>query len=206
MDPITLSMALVDFIPVILCAVVMLFQIRIFRTRMQPFFHILFILGAFLLVAGGTLKALWKLLLALKIGDYQLLSDQFLPVSGTAFVLLAIAAICMVTGTKRSEKQFAFMAASRIPFIAMMFFGMTGWYMSLAVLSFRLKKKGAGGLFIAAWIIMSGTSVLSAKFDNGQSIMHWVAEGANILVQILLLSGTSAIHKALVEQDMPCNP
>ena len=200
MNDITLSMALVDFIPVIVCAASVMIQIRVFRAKMQTLFYVLFVLGGIMLVAGGVLKALWKLLYALELGDFQLLSDQFLPVSGAAFVLLAVASIRMLIGSGRSGYQYAFMASSRIPFIAMMFFGMTGWYMSLSVLSFRLKKKGIGLLFILAWIIMTVTSMFSTKFDSAQSAMHWIAEVINIFAQLMLLTGTIALRRALREE------
>ena len=53
------------------------------------------IAGSLLIFLGGFLKAIWKLLFTIGVGDYQLLSVSQFPLVAPGFLVLLIAVIIM---------------------------------------------------------------------------------------------------------------
>ncbi|MBR0385632.1 MAG: hypothetical protein IJI05_03700, partial [Erysipelotrichaceae bacterium] len=70
MKEFSIPMALVDFIPVILFLLATEILIKDLKGRINKFSFIIFAAGAFLVTSAGTLKALYKLLYAMNIGDF----------------------------------------------------------------------------------------------------------------------------------------
>lgn len=206
MNEITIPMALLDFLPVILCGFAVSIQIKDFCGRMLRDDFALFSAGAVMLVLGGFFKALWKLLFAFGICDYPALSEQFFPNQASAFVLLGYSSIHFLLNEKKSRRNAAYAGAvpvltTKIPFIVLMFWGMCCWYISLVIFAFRKHCKKAGIFIIAAWILMTSKSALGTRFDNTKGFMHWLAESANSIGQLFLLMGTISLHHSLAAES-----
>ncbi len=86
MEGFTLSLALVDAIPVLSFGISM----AIIATRFQS---PLFILGAGLSVAAGCCKVAWKLILGLTKKDLRWLNRPFVPMQAAGFALMILAVI-----------------------------------------------------------------------------------------------------------------
>lgn len=198
----SVTMALIDFIPVIFFVIATVILQHDLYNKMSK--------GAFALYAGGTIfvicagiyKAFWKLLYGAGICDFQLLSKCFMPMQSTGFALIAIGMIAMLIA-KQSNSNEKLYSVAAVPavfsgtmiFVAMMVFGVIVNCSALSVLSAKLKKKGLVVLFIVVIFGMLGMGYMSSK-DSMDPMMNWIAQGINCVSQGLYLLGVYLLHKA----------
>ena len=83
----TLSLAIVDAIPVLL------FAVAIIILGVKAAFSQLIMLGGFLIFLGGAIKVLWKVIVATKQKNVYWMYKQMGPVMGIGFLLLIIGCI-----------------------------------------------------------------------------------------------------------------
>jgi len=83
----TLSLAIVDAIPVLL------FAVAIIILGVKAAFSPLILLGGFLIFLGGAIKVLWKVIVATKQKNVYWMYKQMGPVIGIGFLLLIIGCI-----------------------------------------------------------------------------------------------------------------
>ena len=83
----TLSLAIVDAIPVLL------FAVAIIILGVKAAFSPLIMLGGFLVFLGGAIKVLWKVIVATKQKNVYWMYKQMGPVMGIGFLLLIIGCI-----------------------------------------------------------------------------------------------------------------
>lgn len=196
MNGITVTMAIVDYIPVILFFIAAIILLGDLYFKLSRSNYTLLASGTIMVFLAGTLKATWKILYALQICDYQTLDTCFFPMQGIGFLLFFIG----ILGMFQQKKQASLLSivpiyASNMPFIILQIIGCAGAQWALVIKSLQMKKKSAAILFIIAFIFMLAMGYLSAKFDDS-STMHWIAQCVNIVSQGALLSGTWILHKA----------
>jgi len=160
-----------------------------------------------MLVAGGFLKALWKLLYTMDIIDIQIFSEMFFPIQSMAFIFMSISCFRMISKNKNlAENKILSVSAvpvltSHVPFIIIMFWGMTAWYTSLCIVAGKIKAKKAVIFIITAYVFMLVQSSMGSKFDNSSAFMHWVAELSNTFAQAFLMLGAIFIHNAMKNEN-----
>ena len=108
MNDFSISMALVDFIPVILFAVAASILLRDLYAAMNKGTFALFSAGVIDVAIAGALKATWKLLYAAGACNFEALDAMFFPVQSIGFLLAGIGILNMLLH-KNSQK--ALMAA-----------------------------------------------------------------------------------------------
>ena len=201
MNEISVPLALLDFVPVGICAVVLSKFLKDFYSRMTPLHYAFFSAGSFMLVSGSFLKALQKILFALEVCDFTVLTEQFFPCQALAFIFLSIGTYGMLRKNKNITKLCSVSSipviTSHLPFIILMTLGLISWYIGLIAVSAKLKCKKGIICMIIALVIMLAKSGLGTKFDNSQGIMHWFAESINTIAHIFFLVGAFAMHKAM---------
>ena len=196
MNGITVSMALVDYIPVVLFFIAALLLQNDLYSKLSKIKYTLLASGSMMVLVGGTLKATWKILYALNICDFQALDISFFPFQGIGFLLVffSLTGICSKKfGTKLYAAVPVF--ASNMPFIIIQIIGCAGTQFMLFQKSLQMKQKSAASLYVIAFLFMLGMGYLGAKFDDSSS-MHWLAQCTNIISQLSFLSGTYILHKA----------
>ena len=195
MNGITVTMAIVDFIPVVLFFIAAVLLQSDLYTKLSKTKYTLLSAGSLMIFIGGALKATWKILYALNICDYQALDISFFPFQGIGFLLvfLSLTGIC----SKKFNKLYSVVPVftSNMPFVILQVIGCAGTQFMLMGKSLQMKKKSAFVMYIIAFIFMLGMGYLSAKFDDSSS-MHWLAQCTNIISQGAFLAGTSILHKA----------
>ena len=195
MNGITVTMAIVDFIPVVLFFIAAVVLQNDLYVKLSKTKYTLLSAGSLMVFIGGTLKATWKILYALNICDYQALDISFFPFQGIGFLLvfLSLTGIC----SKKFNKLYSVVPAftSNMPFVILQVIGCAGTQFMLMGKSLQMKKKSAFVMYIIAFIFMLDMGYLSAKFDDSSS-MHWLAQCTNIISQGAFLAGTSILHKA----------
>ena len=110
MEGFTLSLALVDAVPVLL------FGASIIMTA-SKFGSPLFIIGASLSTLAGCCKVLWKLILGTSKKDVNWLNKSFVPLQSAGFLLMLIS---FVLGFKKINRDGVWRAATSMP--ALLFF------------------------------------------------------------------------------------
>ncbi|MBQ6125584.1 MAG: hypothetical protein IJI77_00985 [Erysipelotrichaceae bacterium] len=190
MKEFSVPMALVDYIPVVLFFLATDLISRDLKEKMnRPSFYT-FAAGTCLVTVAGLLKATYKLLYALNIGDFAWMSDQFF--SNQAFGFL-LAGIGLMMHILKKDRTYALLPTMAL--VGIMVVGLGAMDAGLCFLANRLKKRNALICFIVSFFLSLGMGYLSTKnFDK--AFMNWVAQLVNVFGQGLLYLGSSILHKA----------
>ena len=204
MNGITVTMALVDFIPVLLFFAAAVLLQRDLYNKMVKGAYALLATGSTMVLISGIFKALWKILYALGICDYQAHDAAFFPMQGPGFLLVFLSLIGMFTKYNRRKTAALSVAAvpvytSTMPFVILQIIGCAGSQWTLFALSLKMRKKAAAALYVVSFVFMLGMGYLSATFDDSSS-MHWMAQCVNIVSQGTFLWGTVLLHRAGLAQ------
>lgn len=105
MNGITVTMALVDFIPVALFFTAAVILLRDLYNKMVKGAYALLASGSILVLIGGIYKATWKILYALEVCDFQALDISFFPMQGPGFILVFLALAGMFTKYNREKSK-----------------------------------------------------------------------------------------------------
>ncbi|MBN1485293.1 MAG: hypothetical protein JXA37_11290 [Chloroflexia bacterium] len=188
-----LGLCLLDLVPNLAFLLGAYFLLRLVLLSRNPFGVVSMIVGSALVFLGGTLKALWKLLCVLGLGDLTLLSEL-------QFVLLApgfLAMLLSVLVLSRSAKDWrgaslAGMASWKIPFLATMTLCSLGLQGLLTYLSFRRRARLAAALYILSILCMLGLAGLA----GGEQTLsrQWVEESVNSLGQLAFAGGSWRLY------------
>ena len=197
MKEFSVSMALVDFIPVLLFGAASVILMRDLYNKMSKGAFALFAAGTIDVTCAGALKALYKLLYAAGVCDFTPLSDMFFPVQSIGFLLAGIGMIAMLC---HRQKESGALAVAPVVFkgtpifVSFMILGIGMINASLCVLAKKIKKPGFIVLFVLAFLCMLGMGYLSTRnFENAS--MNWIAECVNVVGEGLLLLGVLLMHK-----------
>lgn len=203
MNGITVTMALVDFIPVALFFVAAVILQRDLYNKMVKGAYALLAAGSILVLIGGIYKGGWKILYALGICDFQALDIAFFPMQAPGFLLVFLSLAGMFTkyNKEASSSNSTMMGVAIVPvytgnmfFVAVQTLGCAGTQLCLFAMAKRMKKKWAGLLFVISFVFMLGMGYLCSQFDDSSS-MHWIAQSVNIVSQGALLGGVLILHR-----------
>ena len=192
----SIPMVLVDFFPVLFFGyAAALLQLDLYGKMRKDAFA-MFAAGTINIFAAGVCKALWKLLYAAGICDFQVLNHMFLPVQSIGFLLSGIGIVLLLTYRKQVLLSAAppVFSGSMI-FIMMMVLGLGSICTCLSILAVKLKKKWVMILFILAFLASMGMGAMAGQ-DVTQAWVNWVEQGINCVGQGLLMCGVILLHKA----------
>ncbi len=196
MYDVSVPMALADFVPVALFAVSAILMQRDLYNKMPKYAFACFAAGTINLFMAGFLKALWKLLYAAGICDFQLLNTMFLPTQSLGFFLAGLGIVIMFFGKRSAALAVAPpVFQGTFLFIGMMVLGLGAICACLSVLAVRLKKKGLIAVFSLCFLCYMSMGYLASR-DGSSAAMNWIEQGVNCVGQILLLGGVHSLHKA----------
>lgn len=190
MKEFSIPMAIVDYIPVILFALSTSLLAKDLKHKMNKITKYMLYIGIFLVTVAGFLKATYKLLYALNIGDFTFLSSQFFPNQAIGFLLVGIATL-LALSNKNKE---AFVIPT-MGLVAIMIIGVCAMDAGLCFIASKMKKKNALICFILSFFLILMMGYLSSK-DFDKAYMNWLAQAVNILGQLLLYIGVKILDKA----------
>lgn len=197
MKDFSVSMALVDYIPVIFFAIASVILMRDLYNKMSKGAFALFAAGTIDITCAGALKATYKLLYALGVCDFEALNDMFFPVQSIGFLLAGIGILAMLCH-KQSKNTVAAVAppvfSGTFVFVGLMVAGLGIMDVVLCILSAKLKKSGLIVLFVLSFVCSLCMGYLSSQ-DFAEASMNWIAEGVNVVGQGALLTGAVLLHK-----------
>lgn len=198
----SICMALVDFIPVILFLMAGMRLLHDFYHLMSKGAFSLFAAGILLVFTAGLYKAVWKLLYALGICDFAALNGAFFPMQSTGFILGAIGMFGLLffpqKETIRAVSTVPALYASNVIFVLFTIAGTAGIWLSLAYVSWMLKKKSASIILLLSFFCMLAMGYLSSR-NAMDPMINWIAEGTNILGMSLFLIAVKLMHQAGLE-------
>ena len=198
MKDFSVSMALVDYIPVIFFAIASVILMRDLYNKMSKGAFALFAAGTIDITCAGALKATYKLLYAAGVCDFEALNAMFFPVQSIGFLLAGIGILAMLC---HKQSKTAVCAAApplfsgTIVFVGLMVAGLGIMDVVLCILSAKLKKPGLIALFVLSFVCSLCMGYLSSQ-DFAEASMNWIAEGVNVVGQGALLAGAILLHKS----------
>ena len=206
MNDFSISMALVDYIPVVFFAIASVILLRDLYNKMSKGAFALFSAGVIDVTVAGALKATWKLLYAMGACNFEALDHMFFPVQSIGFLLAGVGIFAMLV---HKQSKNALLAAAppvfsgTFVFVGLMVAGLGIMDAVLCVLSIKLKKPWLIAVFALSFICSLCMGYLSSQ-DFAQASMNWIAEGVNILGQGMLLLGAILLHKSGLAECKLC--
>lgn len=198
MKDFSVSMALVDYIPVIFFAAAAVILMRDLYNKMSKGAFALFAAGTINVTAAGALKATYKLLYAAGICDFEALNAMFFPVQSIGFLLAGIGVIAMLCHKQTKAPLLAVappVFKGTFLFVGLMVLGLGLMDAALCILSAKLKKPWLIAIFVLSFVCSLGMGYLSSK-DFEKASMNWIAEGVNLVGQGTFLLGAILLHKS----------
>ncbi|MBO4213409.1 MAG: hypothetical protein J5876_00320 [Lachnospiraceae bacterium] len=194
----TVFMAIMDFVPVVIFGIAAIILQRALYTRMSKGAFALLAAGTIDIILAGAMKALYKLLYALKVCDFEVLSNLFFPLQAIGFLLAGLAIVAMLTH-KQGETAYSVapMAFSgTMIFVLMMTLGAVMLEGGLMVLAVRKKSTLAVLLLLISTVCLLSMGYISSR-DFNAAYWNWIAEGINIAGQLCFLLATLKIKDIL---------
>ena len=190
-------MALVDFIPVLFFAIAAVILQRDLYNKMSKGAFALFAAGTINVAFAGALKAIWKLLYALGVCNFEALNAMFFPVQSIGFLLAGIGILAMLTHKQSKSAVLAVVPpvfSGTFVFVGLMVAGLGIMDAVLCILAVKLKKPALVAIFVLSFVCSLGMGYLSSQ-DFAEASMNWIAEGINVIGQGTLLLGVCLLHK-----------
>ena len=197
MKDFSVSMALVDYIPVIFFGIAAVILMRDLYNKMSKGAFALFAAGCIDIVCAGALKATYKLLYAAMICDFEALNAMFFPVQSIGFLLAGIGILSMLCHKQTKNAALAVappVFSGTFVFVGLMVAGLGLTDVVLCILAAKLKKTKLIILFALSFVCSLCMGYLSSQ-DFARASMNWIAEGVNVVGQGALLWGAVLLHK-----------
>lgn len=197
MKDFSISMALVDYIPVILFFLATANLMRDLYGKMTKASFALFAAGSLDITIAGALKATYKLLYAAGLCDFEPLNAMFFPTQSIGFLLAGIGILMMLLKKGKGKAALALpppLFTGTFLFVGLMVAGLGLIDVVLCILSVKLKKPALIALFAVSFICSLCMGYLSSQ-DFAEAAMNWIAEGVNVVGQGALLAGALLLHK-----------
>lgn len=197
MNDFSVSMALVDYIPVIFFASGAVIILRDLYGKMSKGAFALFSAGVINVAIAGALKATWKLLYAANVCDFAALDAMFFPVQSIGFLLAGVGMLMLVLQKSASGAAMAVappVFSGTFVFVGLMVAGLGIMDTVLCILSVKLKKPALIAVFALSFICSLCMGYLSSQ-DFAEAAMNWIAEGVNVVGQGTFLLGAVLLHK-----------
>lgn len=198
MKDFSVSMALVDYIPVLFFAVAAVLLQRDLYNKMSKGAFALFAAGTVNITCAGALKATYKLLYALGICDFEALNHMFFPVQSIGFLLAGIGVLAMLCHKQSKASVLAVtppVFSGTFVFVTLMLAGLGLMDVGLCIIAAKMKKPALIVCFLLSFVCSLGMGYLSSQ-NFAEAAMNWIAEGINVVGQGAFLLGTVLLHKA----------
>ncbi|KIR03550.1 hypothetical protein P261_02365 [Lachnospiraceae bacterium TWA4] len=150
----TVLMATVDFIPVLFFSI----MVSVLSLRFKS---LLFFIGAFLVIAAGVLKCLWKYVIAIAKKNIPFLFYQMRILMPFGFLLILCS---LIVDRSQLNKELIFQQILSFPSILCYLIGLSG---------------------------MVCMMIFAKKLDSNNAKHNWIEQGTNAIAQFFILLGYS---------------
>ena len=201
MKDFSITMALVDYIPVIFFGLGAAVLMQCLYNKMTKASFSLFAAGSINVFMAGFLKATYKLLYAANICDFEPLNSMFFPVQALGF-LLAGSGIMLMYIRKKNLPMLSVAPVvwkGTFLFVGFMVLGLAFMDAGLCYLAVKVKKPRTIVLYVVSFFCCLAMGYLSSR-DFTQASMNWIAQGINVVGQGFFLLGALSLKKAGLEE------
>lgn len=204
MESYPLGLALFDFVPVTIFLVGAYFLVRVaIRCRSRSTGRMA-MAGALLIFLGGFLKALWKLLYTINLGDYRWMSELQFALVAPGFLALLVTAVYLALSQRKAlpAAPVLAMVGWKIPLLILMTLSALGAHGILAFLALRRRHFIAAAGFMLAFVCTLGMGGLAS---GEQTVARqWMAESVNTLGQSGFALGSFLIYREYAVTQKEC--
>jgi hypothetical protein len=197
----TLELALFNFIPNIAFLIGAYFLVRITSKVCTKSCKWLTLIGSFLVVFAGVLKATWKLLFTLGWANILWMSDIQFVLMAPGYLMIFIAMILLACNL-RSQYEILpalLMAGWKIPFLAVMTLASLGTHIVLIYLSLKHRSRLGAISFLLGLILLLSMGALAG---GEQTIARqWLEEWVNAFAQTGFAIGAWLLYQAIGKQN-----
>ncbi len=148
----------------------------------------LMLAGTGLVFLGGFLKAIWKLLLAVEVGDLHLLSDLQFVLQAPGYLAMLLAVLGLVWPRRLAAGPLLAIAPWKIPFLVMMTLCSLGASGLLAYLAWQRRAPLAAAAFGLAVVGLLAMGALAGRVQTLS--LQWVEEAVNAAGQLSFACGS----------------
>ena len=197
MNDFSVSMALVDYIPVVFFAIASVILLRDLYNKMSKGAFALFSAGVIDVTIAGALKATWKLLYAAGACNFEAFDAMFFPVQSIGFLLAGIGILAMLVHRQSKSTLLAVappVFSGTFVFVGLMVAGLGIMDVVLCILSAKLRKPALIAIFALSFVCSLCMGYLSSQ-NFAEASMNWIAEGVNVVGQGSCLLGAILLHK-----------
>ncbi len=192
----TLTMAIMDFIPVILFLMASMTLLHDLYHMMSKGAFALLASGLIMISTAGFFKATWKLLYALNICDFTALNNCFFPMQSSGFLIGAIGITALLFFRQKSTVYAIAPAvySSSMLFVVFTILGTAGIWGSMAYIAKKMGKTKTALVFVLSFICMLMMGYLSSR-DFSDPKMNWIGEIVNVIGMTMLWAGIRSLHR-----------
>jgi hypothetical protein len=157
------------------------------------------IAGCSLVLLGGSLQALWKLLYTVGVGDFSVVGElQFVFLAPGFLAMLVSLVLILRKGTDGWMAPLTAMAVWKIPLLAVMTVSSLGVYGILTYIAFRRRARLAAALFVLTVVCTLG---IAGMATGEQTVARqWIEEGINSLAQIAFALGCYRLYAGHIKR------
>ncbi len=196
----SLPMAIVDFIPVLFFAAASVLLQHDLYDRMSKGVFAIFAAGTIDVILAGFLKALYKLLYAIGVCDFEPLTQMFFPVQALGFLMAGLA-VARVAFLQHRQQRLVSIALAPVVFkgtfifVGLMVLGLGAMSAGLSKYAIKKGKPIAVLMFILSFVFSLAMGYMASK-DFTTDYMNWIAEAVNIIGQGSMFFGALILHRA----------
>lgn len=213
----TLSLALADFIPVIIYLISTLTIRKAIDKRLVPSMNAVFRLSTGLVFITGFIKASMKVAFIAEhhstiIDTVQsMLDTYYFPTLVTLYYISGLSVLfSLMINTKKPIRIIVYtlfslilvkniicytdVEKSKMFFVLILSLGNLILWGSLSFLSFKCKIPSSGVLYIITFILLMGMGYMNTK-DFSNAATHWATESLNIVAHIFMLLASVTLRK-----------
>jgi hypothetical protein len=156
---VTLGLAIYDYLPILIWVIGSYFLIDTLRKEFtEVLFYYVLILGLVSVFLAGTLKATWKLLIALNGTNFSILSDVQFPIMGVGFFLLFISLLSLLLHKKKNQEgQIAVAILLKKISLPLMMVGSV--FSTICLLIIARRRRAVGSLISFALFLIVSTAM-----------------------------------------------
>jgi len=198
METYPLGLAVFDFVPVSVFLVGAFFLVRSVRLLRNTACSRMVMAASLLIFSGGFLKALWKILFTVNVGDYRWMSEvQFMLVAPGFFALLVAVILTSRVGSRSEAKGILMPAIAgwKVPLLIVMTLSSMGAQGILAYIAFQRKVRLAAAGFIMAFLCLVAMGALASGTQT--VARQWLEESINTVGQIGFVLGSFLLYRHL---------
>ena len=197
MNPeVTAGLAIYDYLPNLIWIAGSYFLINALKAELKKVPLYILIISLTLVLIAGTLKATWKLLIAIADANILILSDIQFPLMGTGFFLMFLSLLSLLLKKDEgSRKQLAVAVPFSKIFLPLMILGSFGSTICLIILAKRRKAVMSLTFYVIFLVTSSTMGYIGSKIVTHSYLVVFIEQTLNSCSTLMWTLGSYFLWK-----------